>query len=132
LQPWTLRPQILVSKRRHRAKQTRQFVERRQRIQSYLPSRIPRNKMTATPAAQTSALDPKFFELLTTSYLRALGANLVPAGKGAAWLYDEASFAVLAHNTEPDPRFVYANVTAQRCFEYPWAQFVTLPSRLSA
>ena len=48
------------------------------------------------------------------------------------WLYDEARHPVLAHNTDPDPRFVYANATAQRCFEYPWAEFTTLPSRLSA
>src|SRR5262249_32264936 len=35
-------------------------------------------------------------------------------------------------NTDPDPRFVYANRTAQRCFEYSWDEFVALPSRLSA
>ena len=87
--------------------------------------------MTVTPAAQ-SALDPAFFELLATSYRRAVGIDLVPDGEGAAWLYNDAPFAVLAHNTDPDPRFVYANITAQLCFEYPWEEFITLPSRLSA
>jgi hypothetical protein len=39
---------------------------------------------------------------------------------------------VLAHNTAPDPRFIYANRTAQNCFEYSWDEFTALPSRLSA
>ncbi|SQD95853.1 MULTISPECIES: MEKHLA domain-containing protein [unclassified Parafrankia] len=30
------------------------------------------------------------------------------------------------------PRFVYANITAQRHFEYTWDEFVGMPSRLSA
>jgi hypothetical protein len=81
------------------------------------------------PAA---ALDLDFFTLLTSSYARAVGKPLVGPGQDAAWLYNEAPFALLAHNTEPDPRFVYANRTAQACFEYPWQDFITLPSRLSA
>lgn len=76
--------------------------------------------------------DAAFFDLLTDSYARLVGAPLVASGQGPDWLYREAPFAVLAHNTDPDPRFVYANHTAQRCFEYPWEEFVTLPSRLSA
>jgi PAS domain-containing protein len=39
---------------------------------------------------------------------------------------------VLAHNTDPDPRFIYANKAAQACFEYGWDEIVSLPSRLSA
>ncbi len=39
---------------------------------------------------------------------------------------------MLAHNTDPDPRFIYANKTAQACFEYAGDEFITLPSRLSA
>lgn len=52
--------------------------------------------------------------------------------EAASWLYKEAAFCVLAHDTAADPHFVYANEAAQRCFEYSWAEFVTLPSRLSA
>lgn len=48
------------------------------------------------------------------------------------WLYHEAPFAVLAHNTEADPRFIYANETAQSCFEYSWPEFTALRSRFSA
>ena len=80
----------------------------------------------------TSARDPAFFALLASSHARAVGRPLVAAGQDAAWLYDDAPFAVLAHNTAPDPVFVYANRTAQKCFEYDWDAFVTLPSRLSA
>lgn len=78
------------------------------------------------------SLDSAFFDLLTTSYARLTGRPLAPAGKNAAWLYDQAPFAVLAHNTDADPRFVYANRTAQACFEYGWDEIITLPSRLSA
>lgn len=76
--------------------------------------------------------DPAFFELLTGSYARLVGAPLVPEGANAQWLYEDAPFVVVAHNTDADPRFVYANKRAQSCFEYPWDEFITLPSRLSA
>ena len=42
------------------------------------------------------------------------------------------SDVVLAHSTAADPIFVYANRTAQSCFEYGWDEFTTIPSRLSA
>ncbi len=73
-----------------------------------------------------------FFELLTGNFARLVGKPLAEATQGAHWLYHEAPFAVLAHNTDPDPRFIYANKTAQACFEYAWDEFITLPSRLSA
>jgi hypothetical protein len=74
--------------------------------------------------------DPSFFDLLAASYARLLNR---PLGAGSAsWLYHEAPFVVLAHNTDPDPRFIYANKAAQACFGYSWDEFVALPSRLSA
>jgi len=76
--------------------------------------------------------DTAFFELLTGSYARVVGAELVQAGQDALWLYRHAPFALLAHNTESDPRFIYANTTAQSCFGYPWEEFVQLRSRFSA
>ena len=76
--------------------------------------------------------DPDFFDLITGSYARLVGKPLVPSGRNAAWLYHDASFAVLVQNGEPDPRFIYANRAAQGCFEYSWREFLTLPSRLSA
>ena len=80
----------------------------------------------ANPAPE----DSQFFALLTSSFARLVGR---PLGAGSAtWLYREAPFVVLAHNTDPDPRFIYANRAAQSCFGYDWDEFVTLPSRLSA
>ncbi|APR35997.1 MEKHLA domain-containing protein [Paraburkholderia sp. SOS3] len=82
------------------------------------------------------ATDPAFAALLTDSYRRLVGRPLlpadIPAADAARWLYEDAPFVVVSHNTDADPRFVYANRTAQRCFEYDWDEFVTLHSRLSA
>lgn len=78
------------------------------------------------------AADRAFFELLTASFARFVGRPIVAPGQGPGWLYADAPFVVVAHNTDPDPRFVYANRAAQACFGYDWEEFVTLPSRLSA
>jgi hypothetical protein len=80
----------------------------------------------------TFATDPDFFGLLTESYARLLGKPLVPAATDAEWLYRDAPFVVLAHSSEEDPKFIYANQAAQLCFEYSWDEFMSLPSRLSA
>jgi MEKHLA domain-containing protein len=89
---------------------------------------------TITRAYEPSDLrtDPTFFNLLTGSYARIVGERLVPDRQGPVWLYNNAPFVVVAHNTEPDPRFIYANKSAQVCFEYSWDEFTRLPSRLSA
>lgn len=76
--------------------------------------------------------DPAFFSLLTDSYVRLVGIPLVPPGKDAHWLYHEAPFVVVAHDTDRDPKFIYANKAAQACFEYAYEEFLALPSRLSA
>ena len=73
--------------------------------------------------------DSEFFALLMGSYARLVGKLLVPEGKDAAWLYAQAPFAVVAHNTDADPN---ANRCAQTCFEYSWDELIGLPSRLSA
>jgi PAS domain-containing protein len=39
---------------------------------------------------------------------------------------------VVAHNTDADPQFIYANETAQAQFEYSWDEFIQLKSRFSA
>lgn len=44
----------------------------------------------------------------------------------------EAPFALLSHDTSPDPVFVYGNRTALELFELSWEEFTVLPSRLSA
>lgn len=90
--------------------------------------------MSVQPARLSPNLaeDPGFFHLLTGSFARIVGKPLVTAGQGPDWLYRNAPFAVVAHNTDADPRFIYANKAAQSCFEYSWDEFTTLPSRLSA
>jgi hypothetical protein len=80
--------------------------------------------------------DLPFIEALLASYARALSESLVPANvpatEVATWLYVQADFALLAHDTADDPCFVYANLAAQRCFERTWQELVGMPSRLSA
>ena len=78
--------------------------------------------------------DPHFFDLLVGSYRRLLGTEppFIAAGADARWVYAEAPACVLAHSTDPDPRFIYANRSAQALFEYSWDEFLALPSRLSA
>lgn len=91
-------------------------------------------QMASSPQ-QTSAelsTDPAFFALLAGSYERLVGAPLVQQAADAAWLYRDAPFAVLAHDTSVDPRFIYANKAAQACFGHSWDEFLALPSRLSA
>lgn len=79
--------------------------------------------------------DTWFSELLVVSFATVTGAPMVPDSvadtEAAHWLY-HAPFCLLAQDAAADPRFVYANLTAQRCFEYGWEEFTGLPSRLSA
>ena len=81
-------------------------------------------------------VNPAFFKLLSTSYTRLLGKALTPEGMSveaaARWLYEDAPFGLLAHNTDADPLFVYGNKAVQRRFEYTWQELTALPSRLSA
>lgn len=72
------------------------------------------------------------FALITTSFRRVTGRDLVDPAADSRWLYQAAPFAVLAHDRSEDPRFFYANRQAQVCFEYSWEEFVGMPSRLSA
>ncbi|MGF6505814.1 MEKHLA domain-containing protein [Paraburkholderia sp. 32] len=80
--------------------------------------------------------DPVFYQLLADSYIRLVGRPLLPqdmpANEAAEWLYASAPFTVLAHNTDSDPVFIYANLAAQRRFGYDWDEITRLPSRLSA
>ncbi|MEV7976712.1 MEKHLA domain-containing protein [Streptomyces sp. NPDC086519] len=81
--------------------------------------------------------DVAFAQLLLSSHQRLTGTPLCPSelshvGEMVRWLYEDAPFGLLAHDTSADPIFTYANTTAQRCFEYTWEEFTRLPSRLSA
>ncbi len=73
--------------------------------------------------------------LLVQNYQTLLAKSL-PAnpqfGKSLAEQLFHAPFALLSHNTDPDPLFNYANKTALELFELNWPQLVKMPSRLSA
>jgi PAS domain S-box-containing protein len=88
---------------------------------------------SAGPSDRGLATDPLFYDLLTGSYVRLVGTPLVAdRPDGPRWLYEDAPFCLLAHNTDADPRFIYANRAAQACFEYSWEEMTSLSSRLSA
>ena len=79
-----------------------------------------------------------FLRHVVGSYRRYVGQSLTPPAPAdpvddelLEVLY-EAPFALLCHDGGADPRFVYANLTAQRLWERSWDDFVGLPSRLSA
>ncbi|MBB6145772.1 PAS domain S-box-containing protein [Silvibacterium bohemicum] len=73
---------------------------------------------------------------MTDSYRLLTGKELspkaMPSEEAARWLYEEAPFGLLAHNTDADPRFIYGNRVAQRWFGYSWDELIGMPSRLSA
>ncbi|SDE80828.1 MEKHLA domain-containing protein [Dyadobacter soli] len=48
------------------------------------------------------------------------------------WLTEEAPYGILAHNTDADPRFIYANAHALASFKYSPEEILVVPSRLSA
>jgi PAS domain S-box-containing protein len=84
----------------------------------------------------TDPCDIAFFRLLTGSYARLTGKSLVPAEldaeAGAKWLYEEAPFGLLAHDTNGEPIFIYGNKRSQNLLGYDWDELTSLPSRLSA
>ena len=73
--------------------------------------------------------------LLLNSFKKLTGRVLLETNGDDAELAKalyEANFVVVSHGIETDPIFNYANKTAQQLFEMTWAEFVKLPSRLSA
>ena len=70
--------------------------------------------------------------LMVESFARVTGGALVPLdGMVAAALWNLPA-PVVAHGTEADPVFFYGNRAALALFEFAAAEFVRLPSRLSA
>lgn len=73
--------------------------------------------------------------LMIESYFRKTGRPLfdeeVEISDVAQLLWD-APFALLAHDTDEDPKFVYANNAALSLFECEWSEIIGTPSRESA
>lgn len=71
--------------------------------------------------------------LIAESFFRLAGRPLVEPAQGdleqALW---EAPRAIVAHGTEPDPRFFYGNRIALELFAMTAAEFIGLPSKRSA
>lgn len=65
--------------------------------------------------------------LIAESHQRLTGRALAPAGE--LWLLPAV---IVAHGTEADPIFFYANRAALTLFEFSADEFIRLPSRLSA
>lgn len=85
------------------------------------------------PAEQNTFL-AEHVAILNQSYRQLLGQDLMDARsqqKLAEQLFN-APFAVVSHNTNLDPIFNYANLSALNLFELSWDEFIQLPSRLSA
>jgi hypothetical protein len=74
-------------------------------------------------------------ELILSSLFRMTGRNLVDPelpDKDRFRLLYEAPFCVVSHNNDVDPVFNYGNGIELELFEMQWADFINLPSRLSA
>lgn len=87
------------------------------------------------PPSPANAYHAAHVAVLVRSLAALTGRALTPRdlspAQQAEWLY-YADFAVLSHDTAPDPVFNYANQTALRLFELDWPSLITLPSRHSA
>lgn len=73
--------------------------------------------------------------LLCKSYQTLTGKSLVSRNLGkvnATKRIFYAPFAVVSHDTSPDPAFNYANRIAMQLFETSWDELTQLPSRKSA
>ena len=74
-------------------------------------------------------------DLLRRSLRALTGRDLIagdPTPEEAAEQIYRAPFAVLSHDTAPDPILTYANRWALDLFELTWDQLVGTPSRLTA
>jgi hypothetical protein len=77
----------------------------------------------------------RHIRLLRTSYHHRTGKELIEPSLGnddAVLLLNQAPFAVVSHDTQPDPIFNYGNKLALQLFEMDWKALTMLPSRLSA
>lgn len=102
-----------------------------------------KSKKGSTTSAQPAASPKPYLStpvimqnlLMIESYFRKTGRPLfeeeVEISDVAQLLWD-APFALLAHDTDDDPKFVYANNAALSLFECEWSEIIGTPSRESA
>lgn len=82
-----------------------------------------KNELTLS---QTEIICESFFSLLK----RPLVKRSTDLADLAYQLY-HAPFIVVAHNTDPDPIFFYANLCAQKLWDLSLEEFLQTPSRLT-
>src|SRR3954469_10391883 len=70
--------------------------------------------------------------VLADSYQRLAGTPLVDLRGDLAELLWRHPAAIVAHGIEEDPMFFFGNRAALAAFEFDFAAFTRLPSRLSA
>lgn len=88
-----------------------------------------------TPDLPEIYADPetaRLTRLIAASYRRLTGHDLVAGGDDTADVLWFARQVIVAHGTEDDPRFFFANRAALDRFETTLDAFIGLPSRLSA
>jgi len=70
-------------------------------------------------------------KLICSSFFSLLGRDLVLGStpEEKAHVLYHAPFVVVAHNTDADPIFFYANLTAQKLWGLSWEEFIQTPSK---
>ena len=89
----------------------------------------------STPAVYREGAQARRIELISTSFERLLGRQLVADGSGGTDVVASlwrAGRAIVAHGMEDDPLFFFGNRAALKAFECNVEHFVGMPSRLSA
>lgn len=91
--------------------------------------------MTARPDFWKQPAALRQVQIILDSHLRWLGANLVPRSGSpeldAEFLF-QAPFIVVSHDTAADPVLNYGNRAALQLWEAAPAEFLKMPSRLTA
>lgn len=73
--------------------------------------------------------------ILCASYQHWTGSQLIDVAADSMKAVQRllnAPFAVVSHDTQPDPIFNYANIQAQQLFGMTWGEITQVPSRHSA
>jgi MEKHLA domain len=84
------------------------------------------------PAAYAAPEARRRIALVASSFEQLLGRPLVAANGDSIDALWRAPLAIVAHGTEPDPLFFFANRAALTAFAATSEQFIGMPSRLSA
>ena len=88
--------------------------------------------MSEVPAPYRDAARSAAIARLAASHLALTGRPLVPTTGDPVLALWQAPMALLAHGTEPDPLFFFANRVALARFGLTVDEVVGMPSRLSA